>query len=102
MGTTQDLQNKLKEILGSDNVYFQPPSNKRMQYPCFVVSLGSASQSTANNYTYLYTDRYVVTYISYDPDDDMRKRMGREFQMCKFDNHLVSDNLQHYVFSLYW
>ena len=29
-----DLGNKLKEILGSSNVYFQPPDNLKMVYPC--------------------------------------------------------------------
>lgn len=102
MGTTRQLQDELKALLGSDNVYFQPPSNKRMFYPCFVVTLGSASQEMADNKTYLFTDRYSITYISYDFDDDMRRRVVEHFSMCKFDRHFVEDTLQHYIFSLYY
>jgi len=102
MATTRKLQDELKTLLGSNNVYFQPPSNKKMSYPCFVVTLGSASQTMADNKVYLYKDRYSITYISYDFDDDMRKRVVEHFSMCKFDRHFVEDTLQHYVFSLYW
>ena len=92
MATTRQLQDELKALLGSDNVYFQPPSNKRMQYPCFVVTLGSASQEMADNKTYRFTDF----------DDGMRKRVVEHFSMCTFDKHFVEDTLQHYIFSLYW
>ena len=34
MSKRVDLGNKLKEILGSNNVYFQPPDNLKMVYPC--------------------------------------------------------------------
>lgn len=102
MGTTRQLQDELKLLLGSNNVYFQPPKNLQMHYPCFTVSLGSASQAMADNKTYTYTDRYTLTYISYDPDDEMRKRVVEKFSMCTFDRHFVNDTLQHYVFSLYY
>ena len=102
MGTTLDLQNKLKEILGSDNVYFQPPSNYHMQYPCIVFDRGSAAQKNADNYAYKFDKRYTVTHIGYDPDDDIVNKLVHSFQMIKYDRHFVSDNLQHDVFSLYW
>lgn len=102
MATTRQLQDELKELLGSDNVYFQPPDNLRLKYPCFIVTLGSGSQSMADNKTYLYTDRFNITYISYDPDDDMRKNVIHHFSMCRFDRHFVNDTLQHYVFDLYY
>ena len=58
MGTTRQLQDELKLLLGSNNVYFQPPKNLQMHYPCFTVSLGSASQAMADNKTYTYTEDY--------------------------------------------
>lgn len=102
MGTTLDLQNKLKEILGSDNVYFQPPSDYHMQYPCFVFTRGSANHNYANNRTYKFVPRYSLTYIGYDPDPDIIKQVVESFEMVKYNDHYVSDNLQHDVFSLYW
>lgn len=102
MGTTRQLQDELKAILGSENVYFQPPSNLLMQYPCFVFTRGSGSQAPANNKTYRFTKRYTVTHIGYDPDDDIIDRVVEHFQMCKYDRSFTEDTLQHDVFSLYW
>lgn len=102
MGTTLELQNKLKDILGSDHVYFQPPSNRNMTYPCIVFTRGSGSQMDANNKTYRFVKRYSVTYISFDPDPDIIEQLLEAFQMIKYDQHFVSDTLQHDVFSLYW
>jgi len=102
MGTTLDLQNELKEILGSDNVYFQPPSNVKMHYPCFVFERGSGSQSFADNKTYRFTKRYKLTHIGYDPDDDIVETVVRHFSMCRYDRHFVNDGLQHDAFDLYW
>jgi len=33
MGTRLELQNLLENILGSRNVYFQPPENLKLNYP---------------------------------------------------------------------
>lgn len=102
MGTTRDLQDKLKEILGSNNVYFQPPQTLKMKYPCFVFTRGSANHQFADNKTYQFTNRYSLTHIGYDPDPDIIKQVVTTFQMCTYDNHFVNDNLHHDVFSLYW
>ena len=36
-----DLHECLCKILNSNNVYFQPPENVRMNYPAIVYSLGT-------------------------------------------------------------
>lgn len=102
MGTTLDLQNELKALLGSDHVYFQPPSTDKMKYPCFVFERGSASATPADNKNYLFTKRYSITYIGFESDPDMVETVAKHFQMVKYDRHFVSDNLHHDVFSLYW
>ena len=102
MGTTLDLQNKLKQLLGSDNVYFGDLTNVRMQYPCFTVSRGSANHQFADNKTYGFAKRYLLTYIGYETDPDMIETVVREFQMCTYDRSFVSDNLHHDTFNLYW
>lgn len=102
MGTTRKLQDELKALLGSNNVYFQPPSNFYMEYPCFVITRGSGSQTPADNSTYQFVKRYTITHIGYDPDDDIIDRMVAHFQMCKYDRSFTEDTLQHDVFSLYW
>lgn len=102
MGTTRKLQEELKALLGSDNVYFQPPKTLQMQYPCIVFGRGSGNQEFADNKTYHFTKRYTITHIGYDADPEIIDQIVGHFQMCTYDQHFVKDNLQHDIFSLYW
>ena len=102
MGTTLDLQNELKSLLGSNNVYFQPPSTVKMKYPCFLVERAGASQRNADNKRYLFTKKYTVTYISNESDPDMIDTVTNHFQHCRYDRPFINDNLHHDVFTLYW
>ena len=45
------LHNKLVEILGTKNVYFQPPP--KLNYPCIKYELGSQKRMHANNNNYI-------------------------------------------------
>ena len=38
MGTRIELQSKLEELLGSRQVYYQPPETVKMEYPAIVYS----------------------------------------------------------------
>ena len=102
MGTTRSLQDELKTILGSNNVYFRPPSSIRMKYPCFVVDRAGASQYTADNRNYIWKKKYTVTYISNESDPDMVDTMLNHFEECKYDRPFVNDDLYHDVFTLFW
>ena len=71
------LQEVLEEILGSRNVYFQPPENIRMQYPAIVYSRSSAEQQ---------------------PDDGLVQKIMKELPGSRYDRHYASQNLHHDVF----
>ena len=45
------LHEKLCSILGSRNVYYDPPENVKMQFDCIVYSLRQVNQVYANNFT---------------------------------------------------
>lgn len=97
-----ELHELLKKIVGNSNVYFSPPSSVRMKYPCFVYQLSTGDTLFADNSGYRSTDRYQVTYITLDPDcEELRKKVSR-LPMCTFDRHYTSDNLNHYVYNLYY
>src|SRR6188768_2836768 len=68
MGQRLQLQSQLEELLGSRNVYFQPPTNVQMQYPCIVYNRDSANSQYADDIPYRFTKRYQVTAIDQDPD----------------------------------
>lgn len=96
-----ELHEKLCAFLGSGNVYFQPPETVQMKYPCIVYSLSGIQTRRANNVVYAVSKRYAVTLITKDPDNDLIDKMVVDFPLCGFDRHFVSDNLYHYVYTLY-
>lgn len=101
MGLRLQLQTLLEAMLGTDAVYFQPPNSVQMTYPCIVYSRDSTDTEFAGNNPYRFTKRYQVTVISDDPDTDIPDRV-RELPMCVHDRTFVANNLNHYVFTLYF
>ena len=94
------LQLKLERLLGSRNVYFQPPTGTRLQYPCIVYNLAAANDIHADNHIYRRLYAYNLTYITQDPDDPKRDLIDN-LQYCRFNRPFVSDNLYHYVYTIY-
>ena len=72
MASRIDLQHKLEEILGNKNVYFQPPANFRMSYPCIRYKLNKKDIKKADNKAYLKANCYTVTLIHNDPDNQVQ------------------------------
>lgn len=99
--TRLDLQTLLEEILGSRNVYYQPPENVKLKYPCIVYELNNITTEKADDLDYLKNDRYAVTLIHRDPDN-MVFRDIQDLQYCELDRTFVTDNLYHYVFTLFF
>lgn len=102
MGTRIDLHNKLVDILGSSNVYFQPPATIKMKYPAIVYSLDNIQTRFANNLTYKQKRRYTITYITTDPDSELIDSFFTELFSVSFDRVYTSDNLYHYVYTVYY
>ncbi len=101
MGSRLDLQRELETLLGSRNVYFQPPPSVRMQYPAIVYSRKSIDNLHANNAIYKQDNSYDVIVIDRDPDSEIPKKVSL-LPMCRFDRHYTADNLNHDVFTLYY
>lgn len=101
MGLRVNLHNLLVEALGSRNVYFQPPTNIRMEYPCIVYELGAIDATYADDKPYSHHRRYTVTVIDKNPDSDIPSKIG-QFPTSRFDRMFTSDNLNHFVYSLYY
>ena len=102
MASRLELQRRLEEILGSNNVYYQPPENVRMKYPCFVYEQYTTFNPHADDKSYLYLPGYQVTIIDYDPDSPLKEKIINSIPMCRWSRHYVSDNLNHDVFVVYY
>lgn len=93
------LQSLLEVVLGTRNVYFQPPSNLQMTYPCIVYMRDDATTEYANNLPYMYTKGYQVTHIGRDPDSPVPDKIAR-LPSARFARHYVAENLHHDVFNI--
>lgn len=94
---------ELHELLKTfaDNVYYQPPSSVLMQYPAIVYSLNRCRKIHANNDSYLKSNQYMITVIDRDPESNIAKQI-EDLQMCTFDRTYTSDDLNHFVYTLYF
>lgn len=96
-----ELNDLLKDIRDSDSVYFQPPENVKIQYPCIVYKRDDIVPTWAANKVYGKVNRYLVTSISRDPNDEVPDKLA-DLEKCLLEQSFVADNLYHYVFSLYF
>lgn len=101
MGSRLDLQTLLEGVLGSGNVYFQPPETIKLEYPCIVYSRAAGNTDFANNVPYQHYARYSVVLLDYNPDTGTIHKLVH-LPMCLYDRHYTMDNLNHDVFTLYF
>ena len=96
-----ELQRTLESILGSRNVYFQPPENLKLSYPCIVYNLSSIHTLNSDDMKYRVNKAYMITLIDKNPDSQFIDKL-LELKLCRYDRHYVSDNLNHECFTIYW
>lgn len=101
MAPRLQLQEILKAILGSSNVYFQPPPGVQMKYPAIVYKRDRIDIQHADNKPYKNAKRYQITVIDRNPDSDIPDKVAA-LRTCSFDRSFTADNLNHDVFNLYF
>lgn len=101
MGTRLELQSLLESILGSRNVYFQPPETVRMSYPCIVYQRNDEVNQFADNRPYMHDKQYILTVIDKNPDSAILDKIA-ELPRSHYDRHFTADNLNHDVFTIYY
>lgn len=100
MKTRLDLQNKLEELSGSRNVYYQPPQNLGMIYPAIIYSKRKPKTEYADDLKYSNSNCYEIIVIDKIPDNPVIEKI-LELPFSSYDRHYVSDNLNHDVIILY-
>lgn len=95
------LQAILEGILGVKKVYFQPPSNISLEYPCIVYSRDDRWVEHGDNRAYAHKKRYSVTVIDRNPDSEIPEKIAY-LPMSSFSRHFVNDNLNHDIYNLYF
>lgn len=101
MASRLNLQTELEKILGSRNVYYQPPESVKMKYPAIVYSRKNIDNVFADDLVYTQNHAYELTVIDPNPDSEIVVKVSK-LPACTFDRHYIADNLNHDVFRLYY
>lgn len=97
-----ELQYELEAILGSTNVYFQPPESIKIQYPAIIYERSDIQIVHADNLAYVGSCMYRVIVIDPDPTSEIVERMSKQYPTIKYNRHYVANKLNHDVFLLYY
>lgn len=99
MGSRLELQNLLESILGSRNVYYQPPESIKIKYPAIIYSRNNIDNNFADDIVYMQNHTYQIIVIDANPDSEIVDKISK-LPMCRYNRHYTSDNLNHDVFIL--
>ena len=99
MASRLDLQAMLENLLGSRNVYYQPPLSVKMNYPAIVYSRDNFENNFANDNVYKQTNVYKLIVIDQNPDSDVVKKVSK-LQYCRYNQNYSSQGLNHDVYIL--
>jgi len=99
MGQRLQLHQLLETFV--DNVYFQPPTNIHLKYPCIIYKRDFAETKFADDIPYNHRLRYMVTVIDRDPDSDIPGKVA-SIPMSLFNRFYTADDLNHDVYTVFF
>ena len=99
------LSGIIEKYIGTDSVskhlFFQPPESVKLSYPCIIYNLSDVKYVFADNVPYVFSNRYSITVIDRNPDGKLKYEISM-LPLCSASRFFTSDNLNHYVFDLYF
>jgi hypothetical protein len=101
MNRRLELHNLLVELFGNNHVYYQPPENLKMEYPCIRYTRSNVGTIKADNINYHKRNRYQIIVIDKKVDNAVIEKI-LELPMSSYESHYVSDNLNHDILTLYY
>lgn len=101
MRTRIDFDNVLRDILGTTNVYYQPPESFKVGIPGIIYKLGGIPIRHADDGNYIGKRRYQVTLIDPNPDSPIFEKL-LALPYSEFDRAYSSNNLNHFTFTIYY
>jgi len=99
MGLRLDLHQILETF--TPNVYFQPPNNIELNYPCIIYKRDFADTKFADDIPYNHRLRYQIMVIDPDPDSDIPGKVA-SMPMSLFNRFYTADNLNHDVYNVFF
>lgn len=96
-----NLHRELESILGSKNVYYDPPESFKLKYPCIVYYLENLLDTPADNIAYRRMRRYNMTYITTDSEDPIAERLA-DLRYCRLNRPFSVSDLFHFAYTIYY
>jgi hypothetical protein len=99
----QERRLELHQILltFTENVYFQPPNNVELTYPCIIYKRDYAETKFADDIPYNHRLRYQIMVIDPNPDSDIPEKVA-SMPMSLFNRFYTADNLNHDVYNVFF
>ena len=98
---SQELQAAFEELLGSRNVYYNPPESVEMHYDAIVFHRSGINNTFAGDSVYIQLPpTFEVTVITQDPDAPIIEKVSK-LPRCRFVTSYVADDLYHNRFTLH-
>ena len=103
MARRLQLHEELCTILGSRNVYFQPPESLKIKYPAIIYRTYNRNDIIADDHRYRNMVAYELLHITRDPDSETPEDLMNHFTYISHrSTYTSSDNLHHDAFTLYY
>lgn len=101
MASRLDLQTNLEALLGSRNVYYQPPASLKMKYPAIRYDKGNIKSRHADGMKYSNFTQYELIVIDNKSDNEVINKI-LELPLSSYERHYTADNLHHDVITIYY
>jgi hypothetical protein len=101
MGTRLEFQTVLAGLQDGLHVYYQPPENVSVQYPCIVYNRDYQQVDFADNSPYFRKTRYQVTVIDSNPDS-LIPDLVSSLPLSRAVRHFTTAGLNHDIFNVYF
>ena len=95
------MQTTLEEMLGNENVYYNPPENIKLKYDCIVYSKKEIRTRRANDSVYSKDNCYEGIVIALEPDPEVLDKL-LELPYFSLGQFYIASNLYHYPFTIYY
>ena len=96
-----EVQRKLEAVI--PNVYFQPPANVSMNYPCIVYHKAPPKDIYANDQRYGSRQKYTITGIDRNPETQIAEQIVKIFKRhVSIVNYATVSGLNHIYLELYY
>lgn len=95
-----ELNKRLKKCC--PNVYYRPGENATLEKPCITYVRRYANQKMANNASYGIDIAYWVTIQDVNGENDIQRKLYKEFPGITWQNEFIADGINHSVLLLYY